>query len=264
MRSTHAVATLVFPFLLSSLNLACTPKPEIEFLPLDYSIQTVDMNVYGSPHTVFTKELWPAVEYQYDGAFIIGVVASFYFRNTGGTGEVEFLANAGGPEIQETALLEAGKSYAARVAISISNTVAWGYATPVNYPVGLRAGEVHMSLTYPSNPASTEISRMVIQELEPAVSEVSVDDFPDEPWFAGTTWVEQYDKGLQRTGTIQFREDGHFGDERNSWSIEDGFLVLSFNNGYATHRYELTSKDAAYYLGTSSGDDFPRRLSKLR
>ena len=276
MNAIRKLIPILFASLLTAMVAGCAKPPKVEFLPLDLTGLTTEANIYGHPSTVFSKDNWPTIEYIYNGAFVSGVVANFFLVNSGGSGEVTLTSTLADLERITTAELAAGKSYIVRVVVDMGRNTAWGSGVTEDYSINLAAGDTTETYSYTCNISTgIEIKEIRVLELDPE-GEVSPENFPDEEFLTAAIWVERFDKAIKPQQAVRFLEDGQFltrglgenqrlkkapGYGKDEWRIDNGELLLSFNDGSEVQRYELTSKDAGSFLGTSSIDEYPRRLS---
>ncbi len=237
-------------------------KPILDKISVDISNVYTSYNAYGQPEVSFSQNGYPILEYFWDGAFIDYKMANFYLKNIGSDGNCELIMFEG--KNKETFSLKANMSYVLRIKPWNLDNYSDSFVTSTMDKLVFQNAQISQK------DANYDI---ILEELRKE-ADVDLSNLPDQEWFNDTIWEERKKYCAQIDTYIKLRSDGLFGynyvqpdkfkfDGNEKWQIKDGFLLLSWNGGFATIKLRLTSKNTDYLFGTHSRSAAPRMLTRI-
>ena len=237
-------------------------KPILEKISVDISQVYTSYNAYGQPDVSFSKNVYPILEYFWNGAFIRYRMANFYIRNIGSEGNCELIISEAKNKQKYT--LKANMSYVLRIK-------PWNLRDYSDDFVTLKMDKLVFESSQKAKPDGGY--DIILEEL-PQEGNLALSNLPDKKWFSNTIWEYKRKYCAKIDSYIKLRSDGLFGyndikpekfkfDGNEKWKIKDGFLYLVWNGGFATVKYKLTNKNTDYLFGVHSNSIGPYMLHRI-
>jgi hypothetical protein len=128
-------------------QLPCLASTKLEWLNIDSSQRKTVYDAYGLPSVTYAENIYPMIEYKFDGSFIDTVVINSYLKNSGEEAETDITVTVRKNKTKKFAL-KAGNVYVLRVPIKLINTSSWGKGFGEDYHVNIKLGNIEKNISF--------------------------------------------------------------------------------------------------------------------